>query len=61
MQNNENFPVIPPLLDPETVPDEERLRRELTEEEKEADVVPEDFDHFNLDAVEKLKENEDEE
>lgn len=29
--------------------------RERTEEEKNADVVPEDFDSFNLDAVSKLE------
>lgn len=37
--------------------------RELTEEEKQADVVPEDFDSFNLDAASKLeltKEKQDE-
>lgn len=28
-----------------------------SEEEKNADVVPEDFDSFNLDAVEKLKDS----
>lgn len=30
--------------------------RELTEEEKQADVIPEDFDSFNLDAVSKLEQ-----
>ncbi len=28
-----------------------------SEEEKNADVVPEDFDSFNLDAVDKLKDS----
>lgn len=30
--------------------------RELNEEEKQADVVPEDFNSFNLDAVSKLEQ-----
>lgn len=32
-----------------------------TEEEKNADVVPEDFESFNLDAVDKLKDSKKEE
>lgn len=59
MQNNdENIRMIP-IVDPLDVNDE-KTHEELAEEEKEAEVIPEDFEHFNLDAVEKLKESKDE-
>lgn len=60
MQNNEDINKIRPILDPHILEDGEETKRELTEEEKQEEVVPEDFDRFNLDAVEKLKESKDE-
>lgn len=63
MQNNSDMNNVRPIVDPnilnvEVEPDEE-LKDTLTEEEKQAEVVPEDFDSFNLDAVDKLKESKD--
>lgn len=63
MQNNSDMNNVRPIVDPnilnvEVEPDEE-LKDTLTEEEKQAEVVPEDFDRFNLDAVDKLKESKD--
>lgn len=63
MQNNSDMNNVRPIVDPnilnvEVEPDEE-LKDTLTEEEKQAEVVPEDFDRFNLDAVDKLEESKD--
>lgn len=65
MQSNSDMSNERPILDPyilnvEVEPDED-LKETLTEEEKQAEVVPEDFDSFNLDAVDKLKESKNEE
>lgn len=64
MQNNGGINNGRPILDPHIlnveVEKDKDLKETLTEEEKEAEVVPEDFESFNLDAVEKLKESKNE-
>lgn len=59
MQNREDIPKISPILDPDALAGEETPEKELTEEEKEADVVPEDFEPFDLDAADKLAHKKD--
>ncbi|MGP6140193.1 MULTISPECIES: hypothetical protein [unclassified Jeotgalibaca] len=61
MQNREDIPkIVNPVLHPDALVDDEDLKKEPTEEEKEADVVPEDFEHFNLDAADKLAKKDEE-
>lgn len=45
-------PFINPVINPVVKPDD---IEERTEEEKQADVVPEDFEQFNLDALDEEK------
>lgn len=65
MQFNGDMNNVRPIVDPNvlnvSVDPEEETKEVLTgEEETEAEVIPEDFESFNLDAVDKLKESKDE-
>ena len=66
MQFNGDMNNVRPIVDPNVlnvnVDPEEETKEVLTgeEEETEAEVIPEDFESFNLDAVDKLKESKDE-
>lgn len=65
MQYNGDMNDVRPIVDPNVlkveVDPEEETKEVLTgEKETDAEVIPEDFENFNLDAVDELKEGKDE-
>ena len=65
MHYNGDMNNVRPIVDPNVlkveVDPEEETKEVLTgEKETDAEVIPEDFESFNLDAVDKLKESKDE-
>ncbi|MDE1549551.1 hypothetical protein [Jeotgalibaca caeni] len=59
MQNERgsvNNPIVPPILPVD--PDE--IKEKRMEDEKQAEAVPEDFESFNLDAVDDLNKDDNE-
>ncbi|QIK51540.1 hypothetical protein G7058_05380 [Jeotgalibaca porci] len=65
MQYNGDMNNVRPIVDPNVlkveVDPEEETKEVLTgEKETDAEVIPEDFENFNLDAVDELKEGKDE-